>query len=140
MVMILSYQIHSQNVNVFVDTASNVHSATRIVYGVAMDLEKLRSELAYDPVTGIFTWKTARQGQPIIGSPAGVVDKSTGYRKIGWSKKVHYAHRLAWSYANGEIPAGYAVKQKDDNRDNCRLENLHLVKLGETRKGKRLAA
>lgn len=41
----------------------------------------------------------------------------------GWRQK----HRVVWENANGPIPKGYNVMFKDGNRQNCTLENLHLV-------------
>ena len=99
-----------------------------------IDLERLRTELDYNPDTGVFVWKTARQGQPIKGSVAGVVDKSTGFLKIGWNNRVHYGHRLAWMYVHGEIPRTIAVKQRNEDRADCRLANLYTDRLkGRTR-------
>lgn len=42
-------------------------------------------------------------------------------------RKKFYAHRLVWSVFNGEVPDGYEIDHRDDNRGNPVLSNLRLV-------------
>lgn len=77
--------------------------------------------------------------------PVGTIHKrSDGYL---WEKygpglndwKPH--HQLVWERANGPQPEGYVLIFKDNDRENCDLENLALVSMAEhlelTRKGLR---
>ncbi|WP_140918200.1 HNH endonuclease signature motif containing protein [Limnobaculum xujianqingii] len=47
--------------------------------------------------------------------------------KIAEPDQWKFKHRLLWEQANGEIPVGMIVSFLDDNRLNCRLDNLELV-------------
>lgn len=40
-------------------------------------------------------------------------------------------HRAVWEKHNGEIPKGYHVHHKDENRKNNEIENLELLPAGE---------
>jgi hypothetical protein len=63
-------------------------------------VEKLRSELCYDPLTGKFS---RRSSGKIVGS---VVKKGNGYIRVQifFNGKTHKAHRLAWVYMAGDSP------------------------------------
>lgn len=88
--------------------------------------ERLQQALHYDPATGAFTWLVRSGGKSTVSSPAGYVDKSTGYWKVRLDGRNYYAHRLAFLYMTGEWP-----KQQVDhiNRDraDCRWSNLRDV-------------
>jgi predicted nucleic acid-binding Zn ribbon protein len=57
-------------------------------------------------------------------------DKKTGYylstTKIDGKRK--RLHRYVWEKYNGEIPKGYAVHHKDNNKGNNDISNLELIK------------
>ena len=40
-------------------------------------------------------------------------------------------HRAVWKYHNGEIPKGYHIHHKDENRSNNSIENLEMIKGSE---------
>lgn len=40
--------------------------------------------------------------------------------------KNEYVHRLVWMAFNGEIPEGYEIEHKDDDKSNNALSNLEL--------------
>lgn len=46
----------------------------------------------------------------------GLADKRTGYGIVGYQYKNWLAHRLAWVFANGDIPDGLIVCHKCDNK------------------------
>jgi len=101
--------------------------------GYTIDIIKLQADLHYDPVTGIFTWKVAQRSVK-QGAKAGVIDKSNGYLKIGWNKRVWPAHRLAWIYIHGELNRHYCVKQRNNIRSDLRIENLYVISNAENRR------
>jgi hypothetical protein len=92
----------------------------------SIDLEKLRRELSYEPITGAFTWRVSKPGI-FAGTPAGAVDKSTGFLKIGWNGKIYMGHRLAWLMTHGAIDRTTVIKQRNDVRHDCRLSNMYSV-------------
>ncbi|ABK00200.1 HNH endonuclease [Xanthomonas phage Xop411] len=83
------------------------------------DADKL---LAYEPETGVLTWKVPRNGTKGVGSVAGHIH-SRGYIHVKVHGKLYKAHRLAWLISTGAWPS----KQLDHingQRDDNRIENL----------------
>lgn len=65
--------------------------------------EHLRTLLAYDAETGVFTRIAPVRGAR-VGDVAGCVHKRTGYLRISVGCQVYSAHRLAWLYMTGGWP------------------------------------
>lgn len=83
--------------------------------------EKLKELLLYDPVSGGFRWITPDR----FGRDAGRLHN--GYIRISLgSYGPIYAHRLAWLYMKGEMPAKF-VDHVDCNRQNNAWSNLRLA-------------
>lgn len=89
-----------------------------------LDAETVKQWLLYDPQSGLFTWRQRRRHHP-VGSAAGAVCKR-GYVVIGLLGKTRKAHRLAWAYVYGEMPAGL-IDHIDGNKSNNRIDNLRVV-------------
>lgn len=63
-----------------------------------------------------------------------IVKKGDGYlwKKIGeGSRDWKQLHILTWEEAHGPVPDGYLVIFRDNNRDNCSLDNLTLISKAE---------
>lgn len=87
----------------------------------SIDLELLRHRLSYNPETGEFHWANPPRGV-LKGSKAGVVDRGSGYIKIGFCGRTYPAHRLAWFYMHGCWPE--VIDHVDRDRSNNRISNL----------------
>jgi hypothetical protein len=94
----------------------------RILYDVTMGLNKLKEHLNYDAETGHFTW--IKKGIGIkLGGRAGSLNKTYGYRIIGFENTQYREHRLAFYYMTGHFPKGH-LDHKDRVRDNNKWSNL----------------
>jgi hypothetical protein len=88
--------------------------------------ETLTELLAYDPATGVFTWKVSRSNRVKPGSRAGVLHHASGGRYISIDNEKFMAHRLAFFYVNKRWP-NTDVRPEDGNYDNCAIDNLREV-------------
>lgn len=91
-----------------------------------MTHEELKEYLSYNPETGIFIWIKRLSKKVLVGSEAGSIRKGKkNYVIISWKGYPYYAHRLAWFYMTGEMPA--LIDHKDRNELNNKFENLRDV-------------
>lgn len=98
------------------------------------DLPFVKSVLAYDSRTGIFTWKVNRGGAAKAGEIAGT--DLQGYIRIRVSGGFFLAHRLAWFYETGEWPdkdIDHINRALSDNR----ISNLRLCTNSENMANKK---
>lgn len=80
--------------------------------------DRLRHAVEYDAETGIFIWRTPRQGIQ-VGAVAGSVDSKGGYVRFMLDGRHRLAHRMAWLHVHGEQPPGaidHINRVKTDNR------------------------
>lgn len=91
---------------------------------MTLTVEHLRHTIHYDPQTGYFWPLEGRLGVR-VGRPMGYVEKY-GYRRVMIGGRRYLAHRLAWFYMTGELPA-LDVDHKNLCRDDNRWENLRLA-------------
>lgn len=87
-------------------------------------LAEARKCLSYDPDTGLFT-RIGTRGHMQPGSVAGHVNPR-GYRHINIGDCTVRAHRLAWWWVYGEVPAS-EIDHIDGNKDNNRIANLRIA-------------
>lgn len=94
-----------------------------IVPDIARDL------LAYDPDTGVITWRVAPPRKPfLLGREAGAPHPTLGYRYLKIEGRRYAAHQVAWFLHTGEnIPDGLETDHINRVRDDNRAANLRLV-------------
>lgn len=101
-------------------------------------MDRLREMYAYDPTSGVFTFKTARaRGRKKIGDPVGIVHKS-GYIILWTDGYPVYAHRAAWAMHYGEWPSQVIDHIDGVPGNNC-ISNLRDVPEDMNRQNKRHA-
>jgi hypothetical protein len=92
--------------------------------------KKLRKLLAYDPVTGVISWRVDYGRMIKAGRQVRAIN-SAGYIILGFNHKSYGAHRVAWLLATGAWPAGMIDHINGDRADN-RLVNLRVCTLSES--------
>jgi HNH endonuclease len=101
-----------------------------------LTVERLRAVLDYNPETGEFRWKE-RQAKgsgwyhkifntQFAGKPAGCPDVH-GYIQIMIDQRNYKAHRLAWLWTHGSLPADKEIDHRDRNPANNVLGHLRLA-------------
>ena len=99
-----------------------------------LSAERLREVLDYAPETGFFTWKPRLEtgrGAKIFnaryaGKRAGCPD-AHGYIQIMVDRSNYKAHRLAWLWVHGVLPADKEVDHRDRHPANNAISNLRLA-------------
>lgn len=101
-----------------------------------LTIERARELLAYDPQTGILTWRIAI-GSAVKGAAAGRKNRD-GYLQIGLARRTYSVHRLAWFLAYGSWPSAL-IDHKNGVRSDNRLDNLRLATKSLNGQNKRVA-
>lgn len=96
---------------------------------------RLTELLDFDPATGFFAWKLPTSNRVKVGSRAGVFHPPSGGRYIAIDGEKFMAHRLAWFYVHGAMPA-HDIRPSDGDFDNCAIENLKEVMRHELQHGR----
>lgn len=92
--------------------------------------EELREYLAYDSLTGHLTWVKRPSKRIHIGTRAGNLNKSSGYRQLVFNGKNYPEHHIVWCIHNGEFPT-HQIDHINQVRDCNLIENLREVTQAE---------
>ena len=106
------------------------------VKSVDLTADRLRSELNYDPESGVFTWRSSTSHR-VMGARAGTVEKE-GYLVISVFRRQYRAHRLAWLYVRGQWPL-HQIDHINGTRADNRISNLRDVPQTLNQQNKRCA-
>ena len=94
--------------------------------------------LAYNIITGVFTWKVKKSNKK-AGSIAGrVTDR--GYVYITIDGKGYAAHRLAWLLVTSKDPYPYEVDHKDRNKGNNAFHNLRQATIQQNSSNRKIGS
>jgi hypothetical protein len=85
---------------------------------------ELKSQLHYNPETGIFTRMVSNNNKIKVGDVAGG-KHNQGYMVIGINGKLYLAHRLAWLYVHGEFPEN-DIDHISGIKDSNFIKNLRV--------------
>lgn len=90
----------------------------------------------YDSESGLFTFKKVKPKNRVkkVGDIAGGICARDGYVLIRFNGKVHYGHRLAWAWVNGELPE--CIDHINQVRTDNRIENLRNVTYADNNKNR----
>jgi len=86
--------------------------------------EELLRQLDYNPITGLFYWKSTNSKRVKVGDVAGTFKRKDGYVIIIINGTGHKAHRLAWFYVHG-YDSEYSIDHfPDRNKHHNWISNL----------------
>ena len=95
---------------------------------------QLLSQLAYEPNTGVFTWKTTGSGKTSMHP--GTLTQG-GYLVIVVLGKAYMAHRLAWFHFYG-VPPTDRIDHIDNDKLNNRISNLREASSAQNSQNRKL--
>ncbi len=91
-----------------------------------IDVAAIKDRLAYDPHSGLLTWKTCFH-ESKVGTVAGTTDKK-GYIVVKIDGRRYFAARLAWIiYYGKDIDPDKVIDHIDRQRSNNKITNLRMV-------------
>jgi hypothetical protein len=96
---------------------------------------ELRKSLRYNPNTGIFRWIANVGNKTRAGEIAGT--NASGYVQISIKRRFYGAHRLAWLYMTGAMPACH-VEHRNLKRSDNRWKNLRLANGSQNQANRKL--
>ncbi len=92
-----------------------------------LTIERAREVLAYDPETGVLTWKVSLAPRGPVGAVAGYSDpRHRGRIHLRVDGKLYLAHRIIWLLVYGQWPV-VVLDHIDGDPSNNRLSNIRAA-------------
>ena len=85
---------------------------------------------------GNLYWKVRLSNCVKVGDKVGCLDKSIGYYRVRFNKKLHHLHRIIFIMHHGYAP--HTVDHIDCNTQNNRIENLRAADQKTNQQNQRL--
>lgn len=97
---------------------------------IMINQEYVKQYLDYNPNTGELTWIKKPSKKTVLGTRAGSLCSTSGYRRIRLNNKFYVEHRIIWLWVYGHFPKEH-IDHINHVRDDNRLSNLREVTIAE---------
>lgn len=104
-----------------------------------MKFETAKRLFDYDPLTGFVYWKIGNGRSVNAGDRAGALDRSSGYRTIGYRGRQYREHRIIWLLVYGVWPP-MDIDHINRDRSCNRVDNLRLATPAENSRNRTVSS
>lgn len=95
-----------------------------------IDIELVNKLFEYK--NGNLFWRKTLNNRSIKGNIAGSFNTNR-YRVVAYNGNLNLVHRIIYTMFYGDIPDGYQIDHKDENKSNNNIDNLRLATQGQNK-------